>query len=84
MYYETAINLFSTALSAAASSGAGNDQDVEGMKKDYVTALIAMIEIWMSDLWCVPLSFLSRIHRAKKDTMVVTASTPQRHQLATC
>jgi hypothetical protein len=84
MYYETAINLFSTALSTAASSDAANDQDVEGMKKDYVTALIAMIEIWMSDLWYVPLSFLSRIHRAKTCTMVVTASTPQPHPLATC
>jgi len=50
MYYETAVNLFSSTLTAIAAGSAANGQDVEGMKKDYVTALIAMIEIWMSDL----------------------------------
>src|SRR3954454_7838354 len=54
MYYETAVNLFSSTLTAIAAGSAANGQDVEGMKKDYVTALIAMIEIWMSDLWYVP------------------------------
>ena len=38
---------------AAAAVGEGEEEEDE--RKMAVTALIAMIEIWMSDLWCVAL-----------------------------
>lgn len=52
MYYESAVTLFEGLLAADPPAGT-SAEDVQEMKKDCVHALIAMIEIWMSDLWCV-------------------------------
>lgn len=54
MYYESAIKVLETRLDLQKSAGAAPvDEEIEeeDIRKDIVSALIAMIEIWMSDLW---------------------------------
>lgn len=57
-YYSTAAALLEKEIATQFTNGqmAGASEEGEGMKKMAVTALVAMIEIWMSDLWCVPFS----------------------------
>jgi len=57
-YYSTATAMLEKSIVARKSKGKGRKmapEEDEEERKMAVTALVAMIEIWMSDLWCVPL-----------------------------
>jgi hypothetical protein len=53
MYYESSVKILETSLVGNGVNGGMNEEEEKTMKKDCVRALIAMIEIWMSDLWYV-------------------------------
>ena len=56
-YYSTAVSMLENKLNAASPKGKGRaaiDEEDEGEeRKMAVDALVAMVEIWMSDLWYV-------------------------------
>lgn len=58
-YYSTAAAMIENALKGqSASTGGEGQEEGEGVSETKamgVRALVAMIEIWMSDLWYVPL-----------------------------
>lgn len=57
-YYTTAVAILEKTLKERDAKGKGKasegvDGDEAEEREMAVTALVAMIEIWMSDLWCV-------------------------------
>lgn len=60
--YESAIKLLESKIETFSLPGSGMEEDAnadvdvtkEELMKECITALVAMIEIWMSDLWSVP------------------------------
>ena len=55
-YYSTAASMLENVL--ASMTKVSSTEEGEEERKMAVTALVAMIEIWMSDLWYVPSFFL--------------------------
>lgn len=54
VHYEAAIDLFTTQLKGKGSASATSESLSEDeLKASIIQALCAMVEIWMSDLWCV-------------------------------
>jgi len=51
VHYESAVGLFTTQLKGKGPIVAQNSDDE--LKSGIIQALCAMVEIWMSDLWCV-------------------------------
>jgi predicted S18 family serine protease len=68
-YYTTAVAMLEKNLKerdakgkSKASNGMDLDAELEQEEREQaVTALVAMIEIWMSDLWFVPLPILDKL-----------------------
>lgn len=62
-YYTTAVAILEKTLKERDAKGKGKaleggDVDEAEEREMAVTALVAMIEIWMSDLWYVPIPLL--------------------------
>jgi hypothetical protein len=51
--YESALTILQGRLDALARGEAVEEDTEEEIKKECVNVFVAMVEIWMSDLWCV-------------------------------